>query len=125
MPPPETTAPYAIIEVEEKIDKRDYYYHEYLANQLLSEEEKKVETSIPSTTLRQLILEKVKDHIDYPQNKHLDLTINIPEVRDQGRFGSCAAHAAATVREWQETIDYSLTNPISHSPQVRPRRIVA
>jgi len=47
--------------------------------------------------------------IDKLSNKNfpsvLDLTEKLPKVRNQGSQGSCAAHTAACIKEWQELMD--------------------
>jgi len=115
MPPPTNDIPYALMEGAEKTDIRDFQYKNYITNLLLTKQE--IDSEDWDDLVKQRIMNVVKNHINYPQNKHLDLTQQLPDVRDQGHFGSCAAHASASVREWQETVDYNLTKPISLSPQ--------
>jgi C1A family cysteine protease len=39
----------------------------------------------------------------YP--KTLDLRVRLPKVKSQGSRGTCAAHAATVLKEWQENVD--------------------
>ncbi|MGY8702735.1 MAG: C1 family peptidase [Candidatus Poseidoniales archaeon] len=119
MPPPINTTPFALIEGPEEKDPRDYRYFSLLSKELLNDETiSESNASIEQVnSLKEKIIHFVKNQINYPQNKYLDLTSNLPKIRDQKRFGSCAAHTSACVREWQQTVDYNLSKPLSLSPQ--------
>jgi hypothetical protein len=48
----------------------------------------------------------------YPAS--LDLRPDLPEVWDQGLDGPCSAFSVAAIKNWQEKMDYGLTNKLSY-----------
>lgn len=61
---------------------------------------------------RDFIVEAIVNPVqDYP--KTLDLRPDLPEVWDQGEDGPCSAYSAAAIKNWQEKIDYGLTEKLS------------
>jgi C1A family cysteine protease len=61
---------------------------------------------------RDFIVEAIVNPVqDYPET--LDLRPDLPEVWDQGDDGPCSAYSAAAIKNWQEKIDYGLTEKLS------------
>ena len=93
-------------------------YFKHLEDKLLSIQEKKnLSSQDKKSTALQRATDEVKSAITYPSNNKLIYTNQLPPVRDQGVFGSCWGHGAACCKEYQETIELGLTQPISFSPQ--------
>lgn len=47
------------------------------------------------------------------QNTTVDLRPSLPAIRNQGRQGTCAAHTASCMKEWQEGQDYNFQGYMS------------
>jgi len=61
---------------------------------------------------RDLIVESIyTEKISLPSK--LNLWRKLENVRDQGQQGSCSAHAAAAMKEWQEKLDVNFTGYMS------------
>lgn len=65
----------------------------------------------PRDYIAESIYRESKTLGNYP--KTLDLTNDLPEVRNQGSRGTCAAFTASTIKEWQEKTDSGFTGKMS------------
>tara|TARA_B100001094_G_scaffold327518_1_gene385932 strand:+ start:7495 stop:8247 length:753 start_codon:yes stop_codon:yes gene_type:complete len=60
---------------------------------------------------RDWVIESIMKQNFYPDG--WDLRFDLPKIRDQGRYGTCAAQTAACMKEWQEKKDIQYSGYMS------------